>query len=249
MSYVMTFMLVFLFPWHVWHHSAKERLVVWSVGQGQMVTYSNLKYCVHFDMGGEFFPVKKLIKECGQKLNQVFFSHWDWDHINFAKKAYRRLPSFCQLNQPGGKGSSKKKKFLSIIPKCQTNTHPVFREIVFPMHRNRDKRASEANKFSRVVIIRNTVLIAGDSPGSSEFLWKHQVPKSIRILIVSHHGSRYSTTPSLLKVMPHLKIAIASARKKRYGHPHPLVKKRLLKRAVGLISTDDFNHIYIPLPK
>ena len=245
------FILVFLFPIHNFSQDKKARLIIWNVGQGQMVTYSDIKTCLHFDMGGEFFPIKKLIKECGQKENKVFFSHWDWDHINFTKRAWKRLPSFCRLNTPGGKGSEKKQNFLSPIPFCGKRaikaSKKLFREVFFPAGRNKDKRATDANKHSRVVVLKNTVLIPGDAPGSSEKLWSKNIKVPIKVLVVSHHGSRYSTTSQLLKYLPRLKVAVASARKKRYGHPHPLVKKRLAQKGVSLISTEQFNHIHIPL--
>ena len=246
-KYLCIFILTFLLPLKLFHHSSKTHLIVWYVGQGQMVTYSDLNHCVHFDMGGEFFPIKKLIKECGQKINQVFFSHWDWDHINFAKRAWKRLNSFCRLNWPRGPSTPKKKLFLSTVPKCQNVPKLDFQEISFPVHRNLSKKISIANKHSRVVVVKQQVLIPGDSPGSSEYLWQHKIPESIQILVLSHHGSRYSTYSSLLKKLPHLKIAIASARKKRYGHPHQLVKQRLMQYKIALLHTEYFNHIYIPL--
>ena len=250
-KYLLIFLLIFLFPFHQFSQNKNPRIIIWYVGQGQMVTYSDITTCIHFDMGGEFFPLKKLIKECGQKENKVFFSHWDWDHINFTKKAWKRLPSFCRLNTPGGKGNKKKKKFLSHIPVCDKKsiktTHKIFREIPFPAHWNKNKRDTDSNKFSRVVVVKNTVLIPGDSPGSSEQLWQRKIKAPITILVAGHHGSRYSTTPQLLKYLTHLKITIASARRKRYNHPHPLLKKRLMKRGITLLSTEDFNHIHFPL--
>lgn len=245
-KYLFIFICVFLVPLKLFHHSSKDSLIIWYVGQGQMVTYSDSYRCIHFDMGGELFPIKKLIKECGQKINQVFFSHWDWDHINFAKRAWKRLHSFCRLNWPRGPGTQKKKLFLSVIPKCKNDSDLIFREVFFPIYRNLSKKISITNKYSRVVIIREQVLIPGDSPGVLEHLWQHKIPNSIRVLILSHHGSRYSTYYPLLKRLPHLKIAIASARKKRYGHPHPLVKQRLIRHKVTLLHTEYFNHIYIP---
>ncbi|MYE07864.1 MAG: hydrolase [Oligoflexia bacterium] len=250
-KYLATFILVFLFPIYNFSQDKKTELIIWYVGQGQMVTYSDIKTCIHFDMGGEFFPIKKLVKECGQKENKVFFSHWDWDHINFTKRAWKRLPFFCRLNTPGGKGTEKKQNFLSLIPFCKKASlqasKKLFREVVFPIDQNKDKNTTDANKYSRVVILKNKVLIPGDSPGSSEKLWFKKIKAPITILVVSHHGSRYSTTPQLLRQLPYLKLAVASARKKRYGHPHPLVKKRLGRRGVSLLSTEEFNHIHIPL--
>ena len=247
--YILIFLFSFLFPYKAFYRDSKAALIVWNVRQGQMITYSDSMQCIHFDMGGESFPVKKLVQECGQKSNKVFFSHWDWDHINFTKLAWKRLHHFCRLNWPGGVGTKKKKSFLSVLPKCKTIPTSVFYEITFPAHLNSSKRASENNKYSRVVVIKNQVLIPGDSPGSSEYLWQNKVPPSVQILILSHHGSRYSTYHPLLYALPKLKIAIASARKKRYGHPHYLVKQRLMRHKVSMLSTEEFNHIYIPLHK
>ncbi len=241
------FFLVVLYPLRNLHLNHPERVVVWSVGQGQMVTYSGLTSCVHFDMGGEKFPLRKLIKECGLKNNQVFFSHWDWDHINFARKAFARLRGFCMLNSPKGKIHPKKQSFLSVIPLCQKKEKGIFKEIVFSKEYNRDKKATSSNKSSRVVVVKRKVLIPGDSPGSSERLWGPFVKDPVEVLVVGHHGSRFSTTLNLLRSLPHLKLAIASARKKRYGHPHADVKRRLAQRGIPLLSTEHFHHIVLPL--
>lgn len=246
-KHVLLFLLVFFFPLHHFSQNKPAQLIVWSVGQGQMITYSDIKSCIHFDMGGEKFPAKQLFKECGRKTNKVFFSHWDWDHINFSRKAWRRLFNLCRIGWPGGKGSKTKKKILSVIPECAENEKNIFKEIIFPYHLNKKKRATNSNKNSKVVIIKNRVLIPGDSPGSSEMLWRKYITDPISILIVGHHGSRYSTTEGLLSRLPYLKLAIASARRKRYNHPHPLLKKRLAKRGIPLLSTEEFHHIRIPL--
>ena len=251
-EYFLVFILFFLFPIGRFSQDKKSQLIIWYVGQGQMVTYSDTTSCLHFDMGGEHLPLKKLVKECKQKENKVFFSHWDWDHINFTKKVKKHLPSLCRMNIPGGRGNKKKKKFLFAIPSCSKKSikesQKIFKEILFPHYRNVDNSHTESNKSSRIVVLKDIILIPGDSPGSSEKLWWQKIKTPIKILIVSHHGSRYSTSSNLLKHLLHLKIAIASARKKRYGHPHKTVKKRLAKRGTALLSTEDFNHIRIPIP-
>ena len=251
-TYWLLFLLFWLAPFHhPFSQNKLEQVIVWYVGQGQMVTYSTPSLCIHFDMGGEFFPVKNLKKECQLKQNRVFFSHWDWDHINFAKKAYKRLNSFCRLNTPGGKGTKKKKKWLFKVPMCETHviktSQKFFKELVFLPHQNKDKKHTASNKNSRVVVLQNKILIPGDSPGSSEKLWIKKIKAPIEVLVVSHHGSRYSTTTRLLRNLPYLKIAVVSARQKRYGHPHPLTKAKLAKKGVPLLSTEKFNHIRLKI--
>ena len=244
---IMVFLLVFLYPVLKIHPQSRDRLIVWSVGQGQMVTYSTLRECVHFDMGGEKLPLRRFLKECAGKKNKVFFSHWDTDHINWTGPLLKRLNSFCRLNGPDPQTPSRKRKLLLKVRPCPEGS-PVFEELAFDPGRNKDKRATLANKYSRVVVVKKKVLIPGDSPGSSEPLWGSLIKDPVEVLIVGHHGSRFSTTSRLLKNLPHLKLAIASARRKRYGHPHPHVKARLKKRGVPLLSTEDFHHIIIPLP-
>lgn len=252
-KYFLVFILIFLFPIGRFSQDKKNQLIIWYVGQGQMVTYSDTTSCLHFDMGGEYLPLKKLVKECRKKENKVFFSHWDWDHINFTKKVKRHLPPLCRINTPGGKGNKTKKQFLSSIPFCDQKSikksKKIFKEILFPYYRNADKKHTDSNKSSRIVIVKDIILIPGDSPGSSEKLWWQKIKTPVKILILSHHGSRHSTSSNLLKHLSYLKIAIASARKKVYGHPHKFVKKRLARRGVALLSTEDFNHIRIPLPE
>ena len=248
LSYIALFLSVFLYPTEPFvSRGDHPELIVWYVGQGQMVTYSNEASCYHFDMGGEQLPLKELVRECRRKNNFVFFSHWDWDHINFAGKVRRQLPSLCRVNDPGGKGSKKKRRFLFKIPKCKTNEkNPPFKEITFSPQ-VKDRRARMANKMSKVVVLLDQVLIPGDSPGSLEKIWVKKISAKIEILILAHHGSRNSTSEPFLAHFKYLKTAIASARRKRYGHPHPMVKKRLAKRGVPLLSTELFRHIRIPL--
>lgn len=69
--------------------------------------------------------------------------------------------------------------------------------------------------------------------------------KSVRVLALGHHGSRTSTSKDLLKELPNLKLAIASARKRRYGHPHRETVEALGKFKVPILSTEDWGNIVI----
>ena len=58
--------------------------VVWDIGQGQWVTHLTTEACLHFDIGGEIGSYKyidhPLKKNCSDKKNILFLSHWDFDH-------------------------------------------------------------------------------------------------------------------------------------------------------------------------
>lgn len=223
----------------------EDQLIVWSVGQGQMVTYSSGQTCHHFDMGGEKFPKKKIFKLCKDKKNKVRYTHWDQDHINFSLQAKRIFPSLCRVVSLRQRLplSRKKRWMIQKIPPCTAQHYPDIRELILP----ETAQPKNSNESSRIFIIKKQVLIPGDSNQRMEKYWSSLVKDPIQILIAGHHGSFSSTSYFLLDHLPHLSLAVASARRKRYGHPHFQTIKRLNKRGVRLLSTEDFNHIRIPL--
>jgi competence protein ComEC len=125
-------------------------------------------------------------------------------------------------------------------------------------------RRKSANDWSRVFTVtyhdqsqpnRSTrVVVPGDSPIKEERQWLHGlgafapgVRAAADFLILGHHGSRTSTGLDLLKSLPRLRGAIASARRARYGHPHREVELRLRKFRVPLLKIEDWNNIWIEL--
>ncbi len=220
------------------HDSGPTQLIVWNVGQGQWVTLKQTNECLHFDMGGEYAPWKAIMNACRRLPNRISFSHWDWDHIGFSPKLNRFLPQSCVLRPPSGKSNSKKKLMLARLPSC--------REMNQPFLEWSPTKAHSANSASRVFLWRD-VLIPGDSDKGQEAIWQSQLPKTTftRVLILGHHGSRTSTSKRLLLKLPNLKMAIASARQSRYGHPHPEVIQKLEEQKIPLLSTEHWGNIHL----
>ena len=131
--------------------------------------------------------------------------------------------------------------YLNSIKKC-SKPLPSFIEIV-----SLGKPKGSENEQSVVYLLKNQILIPGDTTKKEEMKWAHRLPKHIRFLILAHHGSNTSTSFQLLR-RANFKLAIASARKKRYGHPHPKVQTRLRRAQVGLLETEQMGHIYLELP-
>ena len=52
---------------------------------------------------------------------------------------------------------------------------------------------------------------------------------------------------ALLRKAASLRMAIASAREARYGHPHTLVKRKVRQRRVPLLRTEDWGTIHLEL--
>ena len=239
--------LFFSFLFNKTESFREDQVIVWNVGQGQMVTYLSDRYCHHFDMGGEKgkFPKKKIFNLCKKKKNRVHYTHWDWDHIGFSSQAKRIFPSLCRVVLTGQELPKKpnKRRMIQRIPPCIAQNHPSIKELLWP----EAVQARNSNESSRIFVIKKRVLIPGDSNRRMEQYWSTLVKDPIQVLVVGHHGSRSSTSNFLLNNLPHLNLAVVSARRRRYGHPHPQTVKILKSRGVLLQSTEDFHHIRIPL--
>ena len=221
-----------------------ENFIVWNVGQGQMLTYQTPKMCAHFDAGGERkrFPKNKLLKLCYDKENIIYYTHWDQDHINFSSHVQKIFPSLCRA-KISLKDPKKKYKLRRIkkIPFCK-KTPDKIKELTGFYH-----RAKTSNERSRIFVIANKILVPGDSNKKMEKYWSSLIPPSIEVLVAGHHGSKTSSSPLLISKLKNLKLVVVSARKQKYGHPHPSVVKRFNQKKILVKTTEDFGHIRIPL--
>ncbi len=240
---------VFLFIFLSSHECGKDffsRWILWNVGQGQFFSLSLPSVCWHFDMGGEKISWNEIQSECGIKQNRLLLSHWDWDHISFIKQARRHLSQLCLDKAPAGPTPSAFKENIFLgIELCSFKEHSWV-EINW-----KGLIKKKSNDWSRVFFDKEfNILIPGDSPSKQEKFWSEQNSPLIlrtRFLIVGHHGSQTSSSPFLLRHLPHLSMGLISSRKKRYGHPHLKTINNFKKIGVPLISTENWGNIVIPL--
>ncbi len=213
-------------------------MIVWNVGQGQWITQSSLSECLHFDIGGETSPLEAVDRICHTLFNAVYFTHSDLDHIRFVKIAAHRLPFFCIAQRPMDVLTSPLKiSLFSQLKNCEVRREDV-QTILSPefmFHKN----------ASQVFLVAQRWLIPGDSPQAEERLWIDKIlsKSAIRFLILGHHGSRTSTGSNLLRALSSLEVTVASARRAKYGHPHPQTLKRLASHGLLPLTTEDFGHL------
>ena len=218
-----------------------DRLVVWNVGQGLWTTWVLGDECRHFDMGGERAPWQAISKLCSHRRNSVRFSHWDQDHIGFVRRARNLLANLCLAARPRGNATAKKMKLLEAMSECDDPIGDLNEISPSPL--------SDANSSSRVYVAAGRWLLPGDSPSSQERIWLTKLSgSSPGILVLGHHGSRSSTSKALLDHLVKLKLAVASARRKRYGHPHRHVLAHLKQYGVAAISTEDWGTLHWEAP-
>lgn len=220
----------------------RATLIVWNVGQGQWVTLVENSTCWHFDTGGERAPWSALLQTCGRLDNRIFFSHWDLDHISFAATLHAKIPNSCVVRRPVGSPSLRKQKLMSKIPLC------VNRDLPGGLTSFIDTKARTPNEMSRVILWQH-ILLPGDSTSSEEKKWVASFPelKLTRWLILGHHGSQTSTSELLLNHLPNALVAVSSARRAKYGHPHLRVQQSLRAHHIPLLRTEEWGNIYFEL--
>jgi len=218
-------------------------MVVWNVGQGAWSTLVDDGACYHVDMGGSHFKFgEDLRKYCGDKMNYLYITHFDSDHINFVTKAGYFLPKRCRVTPIDASVNRRKRRWLETFRDCAASTpiaSPV-REIFRADFHNRN----DCNMY----VVAQRVLITGDAPAKLEkkILAVPQLA-SVVYYLLGHHGSRTSSSSLLLDRLPRLRAGIASAEKSKYGHPHRETIERLRARGIPLLVTEQDGSIYLKL--
>lgn len=223
----------------------RPAMVIWNVGQGSWATKFDGRHCRHFDVGGEVSPLPRVQKLCRWHDHEYFISHWDWDHISFFSSARKKNRNFCVLTSDLPKIQTTKKKWIFSLfekaPSCSQKN-----ELIFPLAHERNSQRKSNDQS--LVFLDSKFLFPGDSTMKMEKIWRKKIsPLSVRVLILGHHGSRTSTSDELLNHLHSLKMTVASARSKRYGHPHPYVTKKLKLKKIPILLTEKWGNIWFLL--
>lgn len=257
----------FLFLFFSPHYLSKSNqtkpiFIIWNVGQGSWSSLITTDTCFHFDMGGSKFDKKnKIIQKCKKKQNILLLTHADNDHINFTYLFKSRYIKFCLYKLPRKLPKKSNQKYLKNLNLCNKKellllTKHNITEIPFSFSSQnsifkKKHVKSQSNFLSRVFLVKQIILIGGDSTKKAELLWKNNIlePKKIKYFLLNHHGSKNSNHIKLLKKLKNLTMAIASAKKSRYKHPHQEVINRLKKLKIALLQTEIWGSLYIYLQK
>lgn len=234
------------------------KVVFFNVGQGNAVGIFNRYTFLLYDVG----PPNKLIKNLhrflllGQKrIDGIIISHYDKDHygeIFNLLKNYRIR--FLILNEILPERSFEKQiKSLSpstkIIQAKKGMTLKTPYEFLIFLNDASQKRTdnekslvvklTQFDNFSR----KKDILLMGDLPSTLKEIFKYDLKSDI--LLVPHHGSRYSLSSDLLRaVQPQL--AVIQVGLNRYGHPHQETINLLEKFNIPFWRTDIQGELILP---
>lgn len=244
-SSVVFCILLLLHPSRLNNKSFFNIMIFWNVGQGQWITAVTPDDCLHFDFGGEIshWPKNKnlFLRYCKAKRNVLLLSHSDLDHYAYYNLLVGTVSNICWAEIDHT--ALPLKRVTRKIPLCSLEDINSFQRIYNPRH---FKNKNDSSK----VYVFDSILIPGDSSQKQERKWSKEtspIKSRIKILSVGHHGSRTSTSRTLLDKLPELRMAIVQSRFKKYGHPHKEVIQRLRAKKIPIIRTEEWGNIILEL--
>ncbi|WP_297376489.1 DNA internalization-related competence protein ComEC/Rec2 [uncultured Helcococcus sp.] len=213
------------------------------IGQGDAILYRDRNLNILFDTGGDYLNKERageniyqyLIKNGVYKLDYVFISHPDIDHMGNLYYLVNKI----QIGKIYANNLDDFKTY-PIKSNDKFNSYPLNLEVLYvnPNH-------PESNETSAVIlahIFKYKLLLTGDI-GEEENNIKTK--GLIDFLKVSHHGSKFSTSKEFLENNKFSKALISAGYKNRYGHPNPKVLSRLKDKNIEIYRTDQEGNIEI----
>ncbi len=233
---VLLFFLTLIEPQLMTSAQNYKSLIVWNIGQGQFISLSGNKVCEHFDAGGEWLPKTKLFLHCSWHRFQL--THTDQDHINLIKK----IPNKCLTLESSKLWTSRynRKRHLKNLDICATNApHVLTHSLLRTRHKTNDDKG--------YVYKTQNFLIPGDASKRTLSHWSPLLKDKKKLnLIAPHHGSKNSYSKGVFH-SKNIKSVIVSARRKRYGHPHPIMEDGFKSSGIPVLKTEDWGHLIFAL--
>lgn len=247
----------------------KNSVTFLDVGQGDCIivrTASGENYL--FDCGSTSrssvgrYVLLPYLKYCGiRRLDAVFVSHPDADHINGVTELLEMKEengiSICQLVLPAIDEAERETQLKELLQAAGEKT--IVRYLAagdswkcgsadfWCMHPQANDGADNSNVYSMCVYAEfeegATMLLTGDVEGEGEQALlealRRQSVKEITILKVAHHGSRNATSDEFLRqVTPRIAL-ISCGENNRYGHPHEELLERLDDSGAHIVQTPE----------
>jgi competence protein ComEC len=200
-------------------------------------------------------PVVRTLRGRGvRRLEALVLTHPDLDHIGGAAAVLAALPvaEILDPGVPAGKGP-----YVDLLERAMERGIPwraagagdrrawdgLEVRVLHPGAVSLDPGEGDtgANDVSVVLAVAYgdfDALLTGDAPTAVERELLHEVRAPLEVLKVGHHGSPTSTDPALLAHAPPALALVSAGRRNRYGHPDPLVVRRLEASGALVRRTD-----------
>lgn len=225
------------------------RVTVLDVGQGRCVILQSEGKTFLVDCGGESdtktadLAASELLSQGLGAIDGLILTHYDRDHAGAAPYFLSRVPAKMRYlpNCNDGDGTSDAIKsqggaFVT-VEEILCITYGNTKITLIPSQRNLSD-----NESGMCVLFQTEncdILITGDrsTTGELELLRSVQLPQ-LELLIVGHHGSKYSTSQALLDVTCPETAIISVGQDNFYGHPSEEALQRLTEAGCVVFRTD-----------
>lgn len=225
---------------------------VLDVGQGQCLLARVADQTVMIDCGGSSgegtgdFAASYLDALGEQWIDLLILTHYDSDHVDGVPELMQRVHVGTIL-MPNYQPDS---DIRQTIERAAANTGTEIRLATTDFTAEIDtchlsifctQGADSENNESLSILLeheKTAILVTGDmdATGERKLLREHTLP-DIDILVAGHHGSKYSTSETLLNSTAP-KIVVVSVGKNSYGHPAEETISRITATGAAIYRTD-----------
>ncbi|MET0441204.1 MAG: DNA internalization-related competence protein ComEC/Rec2, partial [Casimicrobiaceae bacterium] len=242
------------------------RITTLDVGQGLAVAVETQTHALLYDTGPRFGEtsdaggriIAPYLRARGlRSLDALVVSHADLDHSGGALALLQAVPvTTLYSSLPVDHAIVTRAAFGGTAWRCLAGQHWRWDGVLFEMLSPQiDRYAQDSvktNDLSCVLKItagERRALLAGDIEAPSEARLLDDDPRAIRadVLVVPHHGSRTSSTPSFVAAVAPRVAVFAAGYLNRFNHPRPDVVARYTRRGAAPMRTDLMGAITVTL--
>lgn len=225
------------------------RVTVLDVGQGQSILLQSEGRTYLVDCGGDRedetadIIAETLLSQGVNRLDGIILTHYDKDHSGALANLLTRVDTDLLLI-PGVDSDAvdralealEEDTVIWVTEDIEITCGDTVLTVYGPLF------AEESNENSLCVLFSTEncdILITGDrSAWGERQLIKHTDLPQVELLIVGHHGSKYSTCMDLLRAVEPEMAIISAGEGNPYGHPTQEVLDRLLSVGCPVYRTD-----------
>lgn len=233
------------------------RMTVLDVGQGQSIILQSDGKTYLVDCGGSYsddaadIAAETLLSMGISRIDGLVLTHYDTDHAGGAELLLSRIRADV-LYLPAWEDEKELGQRLSADPGGEVL--PVDRTLELTWGGSRitlipSEIRDSGNESSLCLLFQPgnyDILITGDrgTLGEKLLMQRYSLPK-LDVLVVGHHGSKYSTSAELLELTQPRVAVISVEEGNRYGHPAREVLDRLAAAGCEIFRTDEDGTVII----
>lgn len=225
------------------------RVTVLDVGQGQCVILQSEGKTFVVDCGGDGdtttadIAAGRLLSQGISSLDGLILTHYDRDHAAAAPYLLSRVPAnvlyLPNCNDGDGTAFTLKSGISPyiIVDEILSISYGTTKITLIPSQRNLSD-----NESGMCILFQTEnydILITGDRSITGELeLLRNVLLPELEVLIVGHHGSKYSTSEALLEAASPEVAIISVGQDNYYGHPAEETLQRLQEAGCDIYRTD-----------